>query len=201
MAKKKRDAEPQAQEPETGANQQEPQPQQETQPRQETQPQQETQAAAADQPDPVKELKSKCDEYLAMAQRAQADFENYKRRNESAKAQAYADGLAQMITAMLPVMDNFERALGSTDENTDAKALLQGVEMVKKQLGDVFAAQKCEPIPSPKGGAFDPAVHNAIMTTPQEEGFEPGTIAATFQKGYRIGEKVIRYAMVSVFEQ
>ncbi len=194
MAKKKRDAEPQAQEPEIGA-------QQEPQSQQEPQPQQDAQAAAADQPDPVNELKSKCDEYLAMAQRAQADFENYKRRNESAKAQAYADGLAQMITAMLPVMDNFERALGSTDENTDTKALLQGVEMVKKQLGDVFAAQKCEPISSEKGSAFDPAVHNAIMTAPQEEGFEPGTIAATFQKGYRIGEKVIRYAMVSVFEQ
>lgn len=171
------------------------------QPEVQEEPVQEAPEAQEPQQDIALELARKCDEYLLMAQRTQADFENYKRRNETARAQAYADGMNDMLTAMLPVIDNFERAMESSNENTDAATLLKGIELVKKQLEAVFEAKKCEAIDSNKGTAFDPAVHNAIMTAPQEAGFEPGTIAATLQKGYRVGDKVIRYAMVSVFEQ
>ena len=147
------------------------------------------------------ELEKKCEEYLQMAQRARADFDNYKRRNETAKSQAYADGMTDALSAMLPVMDNFDRAVAAIPQDEGTKAILDGVLMVKKQLDAALAGKGISEIPSEKGEKFDPELHNAVMTAALEDGCEAGTIAATFQKGYKLNEKVIRYAMVSVFNE
>ncbi len=147
----------------------------------------------------VAELEKKRDEYLAMAQRCQADFENYRRRNEAAKTAAYQDGAADALTAMLPVADNFERAIAAAPQDEASKAMLDGITMVKKQFEASLSGRGVSEIPSAKGDTFDPTVHNAVMTAPLEEGCEAGTIAACLQKGYKLGERVIRYAMVSVY--
>ena len=149
----------------------------------------------------IAELSKKCDDYLQMAQRAQADFDNYKRRNEAAKNQAYSDGITDALSAILPVMDNFDRAVAAIPADDSSKAILDGVLMVKKQLETALGNKGVHEIPSEKGDVFDPALYNAVMTAPLEEGFESGTIAVTFQKGYKLNEKVIRYATVSVFSE
>ena len=149
----------------------------------------------------VGDLEKKCEEYLQMAQRARADFDNYKRRNETAKSQAYADGVSEALSAMLPVMDNFDRAIASIPQDDSTKVILDGVLMVKKQLESALSGKGVSEIPSEKGERFDPELHNAVMTAALEDGCEAGTIAATFQKGYKLNEKVIRYAMVSVFNE
>ncbi|MGI5898302.1 MAG: nucleotide exchange factor GrpE [Christensenellales bacterium] len=149
----------------------------------------------------LEEAQKKCDEYLLMAQRAQADFDNYKRRNETAKSQAYLDGVSDALSAILPALDNFDRAVEAIVSDEASNTMFEGVLMVKKQLDGILAAKGVSIIPSAKGDAFDPELHNAVMTASLEEGFEAGQIAATLQKGYKLNDKVIRYAMVSVFSE
>lgn len=139
--------------------------------------------------------KARADEYLAMAQRIQADFENYRKRNETVRADAYADGRKDVATAMLPVLDNLERAVDAASESQD-QALRNGMELVLKQMIDVY--QKLEVTPIDRlGERFDPNLENAILQGLPEEG-EPGTVCQVLQKGYRIGDRVLRHAMVKV---
>ncbi len=164
-------------------------------------PAEEVQKAEDESAKLLEDAAKKCDEYLLMAQRAQADFDNYKRRNETAKSQAYADGIADTISSILPALDNFDRAVEAIASDESSKAMFEGVLMVKNQLDGILAGKGVSAIPSAKGEAFDPELHNAVMTAPLEEGFEAGQIAVTLQKGYKLNEKVIRYAMVSVFSE
>ncbi len=152
------------------------------------------------QPDELAKAKELADTYLNLAQRTQADFDNYRRRNETAKAAAYQDGQADAIVKILPVLDNLERAYAAAIEAEGTSSLEEGVGMVIKQFTDLLTKMDCVAIESEKGTAFDPDFHNAILTAPLEEGFAAGSIAMTLQKGYKLKEKVIRYAMVSVFE-
>jgi len=139
--------------------------------------------------------KAKTAEYLAMAQRVQADFENFRRRNETVRADAYADGRKDALTALLPVLDNLERAVGAAAESPD-EALRSGVEMVLKQMTDAYTKMEVTPIDR-LGEKFDPNLENAILQGTPEEG-EPGTVCQVLQKGYRMGDKVLRHAMVKV---
>lgn len=141
----------------------------------------------------LEEAKKQSEEYLGMAQRVQADFENFRRRNNSVRAEAYEDGAAAFIKTVLPVIDNLERALAA--ETTD-EALHSGVNMVLKQLNEVLEKRGVTAIDRP-GEKFDPALENAVMQGTQDEG-EPGTVCAVFQKGYKLGETVLRHAMVKV---
>ena len=138
---------------------------------------------------------AKTAEYLAMAQRVQADFENFRKRNESVRADAYADGRRDVATVMLPVLDNLERAV-SAAENCEDEALKSGVEMVLKQMTDAYAKLDVKPI-NRLGEKFDPNLENAILQGTEEVG-EPGTVCQVLQKGYLIGDKVLRHAMVKV---
>lgn len=141
------------------------------------------------------EAKAKADEYLAMAQRVQADFENYRRRNESIRSDAYADGRKDVAAAMLPVLDNLERAVDAASGSAD-EALRNGVEMVLKQMTEIYQKLDVKPIDR-QGEKFDPNLENAILQGSTEEG-EPGTVCQVLQKGYLIGDKVLRHAMVKV---
>ena len=149
--------------------------------------------------DPVKqaldEANAKAAEYLALAQRVQADFENFRRRNESVRADAYADGRKDTAAMMLPVLDNLERAVEAAAGSTD-EALKNGVEMVLKQMTDTYGKMEVKPI-NRLGEKFDPNLENAILQGTEDEG-EPGTVCQVLQKGYMIGDKVLRHAMVKV---
>ena len=156
-------------------------------------------AEKEEQPDPARqaldEANAKAAEYLALAQRVQADFENFRRRNESVRADAYADGRKDTAAMMLPVLDNRERAVEAAAGSPD-EALRNGVEMVLKQMTDAYGKLEVKPI-NRLGEKFDPNLENAILQGSEDEG-EPGTVCQVLQKGYMIGDKVLRHAMVKV---
>ena len=137
---------------------------------------------------------AKAEEYLNLAQRVQADFDNFRRRNESVRSDAFADGQRNVITAMLPVLDNLERALEAAGESDDS--LRTGVEMTLRQLRDALNKLGVTPIDR-LGEKFDPKVENAILQGTPEEG-APGSVCAVLQKGYMMGSFVLRHAMVKV---
>ena len=143
----------------------------------------------------LEEANAKANEYLALAQRVQADFENYRRRNESIRTDAYADGRKDTAALMLPVLDNLERAVAAAAESAD-EALKNGVEMVLKQMTDIYGKMDVKPIDR-LGEKFDPNLENAILQGTEDDG-EPGTVCQVLQKGYLIGDKVLRHAMVKV---
>ena len=143
----------------------------------------------------LEEANAKTAEYLAMAQRVQADFENYRKRNETVRADAFADGRREVAAAMLPVLDNLERAVGAAADSAD-EALKNGMELVLKQMTDIYQKMDVTPIDR-KGERFDPNLENAVLQGTAEEG-EPGTVCQVLQKGYRMGDRVLRHAMVKV---
>lgn len=136
---------------------------------------------------------AQAEEYLNLAQRVQADFDNFRRRNESVRADAYAEGQRDVAKAMLPVLDNLERALDAAGADD---ALRSGVELVLKQMRDAYAKYDVTPIDR-LGEKFDPNLENAIMQGTGEDG-EPGTVCMVLQKGYKMGDTVLRFAMVKV---
>ena len=155
------------------------------------------QAPAEEQPagenDALKAAEAKAEEYLNLAQRVQADFENYRRRTKATRAEAYEDGAREFIKQLLPVVDNLERAIAqeSADEN-----LMTGVKLVYKQLMETLEKRGVTVIDRP-GEKFDPNLENAVMQGTADEG-EPGTVCAVLQKGYKMGDFVLRHAMVKV---
>lgn len=134
------------------------------------------------------------DDYLDKLQRTQADFQNFKRRNATARTDGYDDGQREAIAAMLPTIDNLERALAAAEEQGESGAFIDGVKMTLRSMNEALGKLGLEEIPA-LGEMFDPDVHNAVMRA--EEG-EPGTVLEVYQKGYRVKNRVIRYAMVKV---
>ena len=142
----------------------------------------------------LEKAKAQSDEYLDLAQRKQAEFANYRRRTEGIRAEAYDDGRREAISQLLPVVDNLERALAAAGE--EENALKSGVEMVLRQTRDALTKMGVEEI-DPQGQPFDAELMNAVMQGSADEG-EPGTVCMVLQKGYKLGERVIRHAMVKV---
>ncbi len=123
-----------------------------------------------------------------------AEYENYRKRNAMGLSRAYSDGVAEAIVKLLPVADNFGYALDSAaDEKTRA-----GIDKVIKSFNSILASLGVEEIPVQAGDAFDEDVAEAVMNFPAEEGEKPNTVKQVIKKGYRSGEKVIRFAQVSV---
>lgn len=139
---------------------------------------------------------AKADEYLTMAQRVQADFDNFRRRNESVRADAHTDGQRSVVSAMLPVLDNLERALDAAAAVDADDALRTGVEMTLRQMRDALTKLDVKPIDR-LGEVFDPNLENAVLQGSADEG-EPGTVCTVLQKGYMMGDFVLRHAMVKV---
>ena len=142
----------------------------------------------------LEKARAQCDEYLDLAQRKQAEFANYRRRTEGVRQEAYDDGRRDAIEKLLPVVDNLERALSAA--GAEESALRDGVDMVLRQTRDALAKMGVEEI-DPLGQPFDAELHNAVMQGTAEEG-EPGTVCMVLQKGYKLGSRVIRHAMVKV---
>lgn len=152
----------------------------------------------------IEELKSKLrsaeqkrDEYLAIAQRTQADFENFRRRNKTAVADAYKASAAETIEAFLPVIDNMERAYESALAAGSDENFTKGLEMMIRQFKDILAKFDVEEIEA-LGKPFNPEIHNAFMQVEAEEGQPSDIVVEVLQKGYRMKDKVIRYSMVKV---
>ncbi len=157
----------------------------------------EAQAEAADKPaeetDPVAKLEAERDEYLQLAQRAQADFENYRKRTAKDMAAAGERAKIGLVRDLLPVVDNLERALASADGDS---ALAEGVRLVLTDLQGVLSREGVAPV-EPRGEQFDPTVHEALSTR-SEDGAGAGVVLDVVEKGYRLGDTVIRPARVVV---
>ena len=125
--------------------------------------------------------------------RLMADFQNYKRRVEKEKTDLYSYANEKLVTEMLDVIDNFERALEHEEVGDGFK---EGMEMIFKQLSDVLKKAGLAEIPA-LGEEFDPNFHNAVMTEETEE-YESGKVSGVMQKGYTLNGKVIRPSMVKV---
>jgi molecular chaperone GrpE len=132
------------------------------------------------------------EEYLALAQRTQADFENYRKRMARETASAEGRGIAKVVKEILPALDNLELALEAAGEGEVA----DGFKLVRNEFLAALARLGIEPF-SPEGEPFDPSEHEAMSQQPVE-GAEPGTVASVYQQGYRIDGTVLRPARVVV---
>ncbi|PUU94872.1 MAG: molecular chaperone GrpE [Halanaerobium sp.] len=141
----------------------------------------------------IEEMDAEIDDLLSRLQRLQADFVNYRKRSQREKAEMSARGKIKLCASLLPVIDNFERALKSEDNKNE---FYQGVEMIYNQLLKTFADQGIEEILA-EGEEFNPEYHEAIMRVESEE-FEEGTVVEVVQKGFSLDDRVIRPAMVKV---
>jgi molecular chaperone GrpE len=138
------------------------------------------------------------DEFLALAQRTQADFENFRKRAAREQSAAEARGVAKVVRELLPALDNLERALAAAEAQPDRDEhhLAEGIRLVQAELVAAMNRVGVEGY-SPEGEQFDPTVHEAMAQQPVD-GAESGTIVEVFQSGYRIGDSVIRPARVVV---
>jgi len=140
----------------------------------------------------------KADEYLQLAQRTRADFDNYRKRAARDAAAAQERGVAKLARELLPAVDNLDRALeaAEADGSGNGDTLVSGIKLVHADVIAALARVGIERY-SPKGESFDPQCHEAVAQLPVE-GAQPGTIVEVYQRGYRIGENVLRPARVVV---
>ncbi len=164
----------------------------------EDQPSAEEQPAAAQVPaDEITKLRAERDEYYQKLLRATADYRNSQRRLEQDKQQAVQYANSALIKALLPVIDNFERALSIDPEKTDVPKLLEGMQMVHDELLAVLKKHDVEPVAPQPGDAFDPELHHALMHQPDDQ-YERPTVTMLLQKGYTHLGRVLRPAGVAV---
>ena len=157
-------------------------------------PGQEPEAEAAPAPDELAAVEAERDEYLDLLQRVQADFENYRKRAARDQERLVAHAHERLVRELLPVLDDLERALEAAERNEEA-TLVEGVTLVQKALRQALAREGLAEIPTE--GAFDPHVHEALLTQPSADA-EPGSVLEVVQRGYRLGDKVVRPARVIV---
>ena len=144
--------------------------------------------------DELAKLTAERDEYLDLAQRVQADFENYRKRTVREQERLVAHAHERLVRELLPVLDDLERALGAAERHEEAQ-LVEGVQLVQKALRQALAKEGLAEIAT--AGEFDPHVHEALLTQPSAE-VEPGSVLEVVQRGYRLGDKVVRPARVIV---
>lgn len=137
-----------------------------------------------------KKLEALNDKYM----RTLAEYDNYRKRSIREKEAIYPEARADAAAKFLPVMDNLERALGI---ETEKNAFYEGVELVKKQLDEVFKALGVEVIGAAAGESFDPELHNAVMHV-EDDSLGENVIVEELQKGYKLGARVLRHSMVKV---
>lgn len=141
----------------------------------------------------IENQKSALEEKEDRYKRIMAEFENYKKRNSKEKDMLYNSLLSDIVAAFLPVIDNLEKAISTKTEDEN---LRQGIELVVKQINDIFTKFGVETIET-VGKPFDPEVHEAVSSV-QDDSLGEKIVKEEFRKGYKIGAKVIRHAMVVV---
>jgi molecular chaperone GrpE len=154
----------------------------------------------ADAQDPVAAKAAKADDYLALAQRTQADFENYRKRAAREAAAAQARGLIKLAKELLPAVDDLDRALAAAEAAAEQDGadnpLVKGIQLVHADMVAGLERVGIEGY-SPKGERFDPQFHEAVAQAPVA-GVEPGTVVEVYQRGYMLGDAIIRPARVVV---
>jgi molecular chaperone GrpE len=141
-------------------------------------------------------LEAERDEYLADLQRVAAEFENYRKRVARDQESLAARAHERLVKELLPVLDDLERALEAAEEHEEAK-LEQGVRLVQRELREALAGEGLVEIET--NGRFDPHVHEALLSQPSDE--DEGSILEVLQKGYRLGDRVLRPARVVVSQR
>jgi molecular chaperone GrpE len=146
--------------------------------------------------DKIAELEKEKKELEDLLKRKMADYENYKRRKESELKDKEIFGNQKLVEDVLPIVDNFEKAIESAETNSDFDALFDGIKLIEKQFKQVLSKYKVEPIKS-VGKEFDPNLHDALMIDENGE-HEVDTVIKEWQKGYMMAERIIRHAQVVV---
>jgi molecular chaperone GrpE len=149
----------------------------------------------------LKRLQSELGEAKEGLARRQADFENYRKRIERERGEAHQRVVADVAKKLLPVVDNLNRALDAektvqSNEFKEFRHFLHGVELINRQLNEVLESLGIQPIAS-VGEQFDPHIHEAVVTEPSDK-YEPDTVTEELARGYRIGDRLLRPAMVKV---
>ncbi|WP_246516572.1 nucleotide exchange factor GrpE [Salicibibacter cibarius] len=144
----------------------------------------------------IETLQAELEEWQNKVKRVQADYDNFRKRSRSEKEAAAEFRSQPLMEALLPVLDNFRRALDSEGQNASDEGFYKGMEMVYRQFVEALESDGLEEIPT-EGETFDPNVHQAVMQV-EEEGFESNQIVEELQKGYKLKTRVIRPAMVKV---
>jgi molecular chaperone GrpE len=148
----------------------------------------------APEPDPVAELTRERDEYLDALQRLKAEFDNYRKREARSQGERAQQATLRLVKELLPVLDDLERALAAAEIHEEAQ-LEEGVRLVHRSLVDALRKEGLAEIDA--DGEFDPNVHEALLSQPDDEKAS-GEILDVVQKGYRIADKVVRPARVIV---
>ncbi|AEI42682.1 nucleotide exchange factor GrpE [Paenibacillus mucilaginosus] len=144
----------------------------------------------------IEQLKKQLEEQQGRVLRAQADFDNFRRRTLKEKEDFAKYASLKLIEQLLPVVDNFERAMAASRDNKDYDALIKGVDMIFRQLDGVLTNEGLKPMET-VGTPFNPEFHQAIMQVESDE-HEEGIVVEEVQKGYLLKDKVLRPAMVKV---
>lgn len=159
-----------------------------------------TEAEVSEEVNPLQQendqLKQQLEEEENRYLRLQADFDNFRRRSRLDAEAAQKYRAQSLVSDILPALDNFERALQVNTADEQTKSVLQGVEMVYRQLVEALQKEGVEAIES-VGKKFDPYLHQAVMQVEDDE-YEPNTVVEELQKGYKLKDKIIRPAMVKV---
>lgn len=135
-------------------------------------------------------------DYLDRLQRTMAEFDNFRKRTNVEKNSMFENGAMSSIEKLLPILDNFERAISSTTDEDKENPMFKGIEMIYNQMKDAFKNMGVEEIEG-IGTEFNPNIHNAVLHI-EDDSLEPNTIAEVLQKGYKYKEKVLRPSMVKV---
>jgi molecular chaperone GrpE len=143
--------------------------------------------------DPVVEAEQQRDEYLDALQRLKAEFDNYRKRVARDQQELYARAAERLVRELVPILDDLERALEAASEHEEAK-LEEGVRLVHRSLADALAKEGLAEIAT--DGTFDPHTQEALLSQPSEA--EEGTIIQVVQKGYTLGDRVLRPARVVI---
>ena len=142
------------------------------------------------------EIEQKADEYLRLAQRTQADFVNYRRRMDEERVVQTQNAGLSVLTRLLPILDDFHRALANASEAELQSSWGQGVQLVERNLRGLLTAEGVEQIPA-EGAEFDPRLHEAVGSAPSTEVAE-GHVLHVVRQGYRKGDRVLRPTQVVV---
>ncbi|MDY2719485.1 MAG: nucleotide exchange factor GrpE [Candidatus Faecousia sp.] len=158
-----------------------------------TEPKQDEAKPEQSQPTELEQLQKKLDEEHDARLRLAAEYDNYRKRSQKERDNLYTDIRSETVAKFLPVYDNLERALAGETADTAYK---KGVEMTMNELKKIMKGLGVEEF-GEQGEAFDPQKHNAVMHV-EDDTLEDNVVAEVFQKGFRVGEKVVRFAMVKV---
>lgn len=144
----------------------------------------------------LEKAESSSKDYLDKLQRSMAEFDNFRKRTNVEKASMYENGARDTIEKLLPILDNFERAILSTPEEDKNSAMFKGIDMIFNQMVETFKNMGVEEVEG-VGETFDPNIHNAVLHI-DDDSFGENVVAEVMQKGYKYKDKIIRPSMVKV---